>query len=63
MRSIGYAEICLSMCVCAFWAIWFYNILAECLFQEHEFKMRSIGYAEYVSLCVCVNSGNSGFII
>ena len=29
--------------VCAFW---FYNILAECLFQEQEFKMRSIGYAE-----------------
>ena len=28
--------------------------LAECLFQEQEFKMWSIGYAEmYLSICVC----------
>ena len=45
MLSIGYVEICLSMCVSAFWEFWFYNILAEGLFQEQEFKMLLIGYA------------------
>ena len=53
MWSIGYAEICLSICVCAFSEFWFYNILAEGLFQEQEFKMWSIGYAE-IRLSICV---------
>ena len=53
MWSIGYVEICLSICVSAFWEFWFYNILAEGLFQEQEFKMWSIGYAE-MCLSICL---------
>ena len=54
MWYIGYAEMCLSICVCAFWELWIYNILPEGLFQEQEFKMWSIGYAKMcLSICVC----------
>ena len=48
-----FAEICISICVCAFREFWFYNILAEGLFQEQEFKMWSIGYAE-MCLSICL---------
>ena len=41
-----------SLYVCVFWEFWFYNILAEGLFQEQEFKMSSIVYAE-ICMCLC----------
>ena len=43
MWSIGYAEMCLSICLYAFWEFWFYNIRenyrSELLaYKRHTFR-------------------------